>query len=224
MPAAWGWQTWRVSESRGDGGSVGVGARGPGARPKSLWGVMATARGRGQMEPSRGGGSDEKRCSLPHGIRTTPVTSAVVANSRDHPHHRAQGTPVGTVTTTHGLLTRRARKARAGPVPFACVAAQPPKPLTTASRRRPTASAALPLSGAPDARRSGSSRQGCASNGVQVLIPSIARFRRLAYPGHGKVTTHERLGWKSHGCHTVHAVSVGAIWVASKPAGLNIKK
>jgi hypothetical protein len=75
-----------------------------------------------------------------------------------------------------------------------------------------------------EALRSGSSRQGCASNGVQVPIPSIARFRRLAYPGHGEVTTHERLGWKSHGCHTVQAVSVGAIWVASKPAGLNIKE
>jgi hypothetical protein len=84
------------------------------------------------MEPSRGGGSDEKMCSLPNGIRTTPVTSAVVANSRDQPNQRAQGTNVGTVTTTHGLLTRIARKARAGPVPFACVAAQPPKPLTRA--------------------------------------------------------------------------------------------
>src|SRR6266700_3452146 len=71
---------------------------------------------------------------------------------------------------------------------------------------------------------SGSSRQGCASNGVQVPIPSIARFRRLAYPGHGEVTTYERLGWKSHGCHTVYAVSVGAIWVASTPVGLNMKK
>src|SRR6266699_2964558 len=74
------------------------------------------------------------------------------------------------------------------------------------------------------ARRSGSSRQGCASNGVQVPIPSIARFRRLAYPGHGEVTTYERLGWKSHGCNTVYAVSVGAIWVASTPVGLNMKK
>src|SRR2546426_632645 len=74
------------------------------------------------------------------------------------------------------------------------------------------------------AQCSGSSRQGCASNGVQVPIPSIARFRRLAYPGHGEVTTYERLGWKSHGCHTVYAVSVGAIWVASTPVGLNMKK
>src|SRR5262249_8164340 len=50
----------------------------------------------------------------------------------------------------------------------------------------------------PDVR--GSSRQGCASNGVQVPIPSIARFRRLAYPGHGEVTNRERLGRRNHGC------------------------
>ena len=86
------------------------------------------------MEHSRGGGRDEKMCSLPHGIRTAPVTRDVVANSRAHPHQRAHGTNVGTVTTTHGLLTRRAGNVRAGPVPVACVAAQPPKPLTHALR------------------------------------------------------------------------------------------
>ena len=64
-------------------------------------------------------------------------------------------------------------------------------------------SAALRLPAAAEARRSGSSRQGCASDGVQVPIPSIARFRRLAYPGHGEGTNHERRGWKSHGCHAV---------------------
>jgi hypothetical protein len=31
-------------------------------------------------------------------------------------------------------------------------------------------------------------------------LPSIARFGRLAYPGHGEVTNRERLGWKRHGC------------------------
>ena len=72
--------------------------------------------------------------------------------------------------------------------------------------------------------RSGSSRQGCASDEVKVLMPSIARFGRLAYPGHGEVTNHERLGRKSHGCHTVDAVAVGATWVASKPAGLNMSE
>ena len=75
-------------------------------------------------------------CSLPNGIRTGPVTSDVIADSRDQPHQRARGTNVGTVTTTHGRPTRIARNARAGPVPSACVAAQPPKPLTKASRRR----------------------------------------------------------------------------------------
>src|SRR5439155_21079860 len=59
---------------------------------------------------------------------------------------------------------------------------------------------------------------------VQVPIPSIARCRRVAYPGHRKGTTHERLGGKSHGCSTVEAVAGGAIWVASTPAGLHIKK
>jgi len=41
--------------------------------------------------------------------------------------------------------------------------------LTKASSRRLPASAALPLSGAADARRSGSSRQGCVSYEVKVL-------------------------------------------------------
>src|SRR5438105_6169252 len=43
MPAAWGWQTWRASESRGERGSRGVGADGRGSRPESLWGVMAAS-------------------------------------------------------------------------------------------------------------------------------------------------------------------------------------
>src|SRR5262245_2873573 len=95
---------------------------------------------------------------------------------------------------------------------------------TTACGRRPPASAALRLPGAAERQRSGSSRQGCASDEVEVPIPSIARFSRVAYRGHGEVTTHERLGWKSHGCHTVYAVAVGAIWVASTPAGLNMRE
>jgi hypothetical protein len=71
--------------------------------------------------------------------------------------------------------------------------------------------------------RSGSSRQGCTCNGVKVPIPSIARFGRIAYPGRGEVTNHERLGRKSHGCPTAEAVAVGATGVASTPAGLNMK-
>jgi len=84
-------------------------------------------------------------CSLPNGIRTRPVTNDVVADSRDQPNQRAHSTNVGTVTTTHGLPARIARNALAVPVPFACEAAQRPKPLTRACRRRLTA--------APDAWR-----------------------------------------------------------------------
>ena len=42
MPAAGG-ETWRASESIGDGGSRGVGADGRGSRTESLWGVMAAS-------------------------------------------------------------------------------------------------------------------------------------------------------------------------------------
>ena len=90
--------------------------------------------------------------------------------------------------------------------------------------RLPTASAALPLPAAAHRGRSGSSRQGCTSDRVKVPIPSMARFRRLAYPGRGEVTTHERLGRRNHGCHTADTVAGGATWVVSKPVGLNRKK
>jgi hypothetical protein len=90
--------------------------------------------------------------SLPNGIRTGPVTNDVVANSRDQPNQRAHSTNAGTVTTTHGRPARIARNVRAGLVPFICEAAQPPSPLTTACSRLPTASAALRLSAAADAR------------------------------------------------------------------------
>src|SRR6266568_3031414 len=84
----------------------------------------------------RGGVSDGTTCSLPTGIRTGPVTYYVVADSRDQPHKRAQSTNAGTVTTTHGLPTRIARNARAGPVPSTCEAAQLPRPLTIACSRQ----------------------------------------------------------------------------------------
>jgi hypothetical protein len=61
-----------------------------------------------------GGGRDREGCRLPHGLRTGPVTSEVVASSRDQPHKRAHSTKAGTVTTTHGLPRRRAGNARAG--------------------------------------------------------------------------------------------------------------
>ena len=84
------------------------------------------------MQHSRGGGSDGKTGSLPNGIRIGPVTSHVVAYSRDQPHKRAHGTNAGTVTTTHGLSGRIAGNTPAVPVPSTCVAAPPPRPLTTA--------------------------------------------------------------------------------------------
>jgi hypothetical protein len=110
MPAAWGWQTWRASESTGDCGSRGVGIEGGRARPESLWGGMAAAERRQQTQDSRGGGSDGKTCSLPNGLRTGPVTSDVVANSRDQPHKRARGTKAGTVTTPHSLHRENSQK------------------------------------------------------------------------------------------------------------------
>src|SRR6266436_3169083 len=128
MPAAWGLKTW--SGPVRAGGCGGGGVEGRGGRKKSVGGVMATSERRAQMQPSRGGGSDGKTCRLPHGIRTGPVTSPVVASSRDQPHQRAHGTNAGTVTTTHGPPGRIAGNTPAVPVPSKRVAAQPPKPLT----------------------------------------------------------------------------------------------
>src|SRR5262244_4057089 len=111
---------------------------------------MTASRRRTQRKESRGGGSDGTTCSLPNGIRTGPVTSDVVANSRDQPNQRAHSTNAGTVTTTHGRLVRIAQNVRAGLVPSICEAAQPPRPLTMAWSRLPTAYATLPLPAAPD--------------------------------------------------------------------------
>ena len=61
-----------------------------------------------------GGGRDREGCSLPNGIRPGPVTSDVVASSRDQPNQRAHSTNAGTVTTTHGLPRRIAGNAQAG--------------------------------------------------------------------------------------------------------------
>ena len=65
MPAAWGWQIWRASESAGDGGTVGVGVDGPGSRQKSLWGVMAASSHRKQMKDSRGRQEGRKNVQSP---------------------------------------------------------------------------------------------------------------------------------------------------------------
>jgi hypothetical protein len=69
------------------------------------------------------------------------------------------------------------------------------------------------------------SRQGCESWGVQVFPLSIARFGRLAYLDHGEVTNCGMPRSRSHGCPTPgKGVAVGATWVASKRAGLNMTK
>ena len=121
MPAAWGLKTWSGPVSAG--GCGGGGVEGRGDRKKSLWGVLAPSGSQAQRKNSRGGGSDGTTCRLPHGIRTGPVTSEVVASSRDQPHKRAHGTNAGTVTTTHGPPGRIAGNALAVPVPSTCVAA-----------------------------------------------------------------------------------------------------
>jgi hypothetical protein len=68
----------------------------------------------------------------------------------------------------------------------------------------------------------GSSRHGCEFCEVKVLTPSIARFGRLAYPMRMKVTTYVLLGWKSHRCWMA-TITVGAVRVASKTGGLNVR-
>ena len=49
-------------------------------------------------------------------------------------------------------------------------------------------------------REVGSGRHGCESRKVEVLPPSVACFRRLAYPMRALVTMRDLLGCKSHGC------------------------
>jgi hypothetical protein len=55
----------------------------------------------------------------------------------------------------------------------------------------------------------GSGRHGCKSGKVKVLLPSVACFRRLAYPMHALVTMHDLLGCKSHGCPASFAARSG---------------
>jgi len=56
------------------------------------------------------------------------------------------------------------------------------------------------LDGSRMSREAGSGRHGCKSRKVKVRPPSIACIRRLACPMHAKVTMHDLLGCKSHGC------------------------
>jgi hypothetical protein len=71
-------------------------------------------------------------------------------------------------------------------------------------------------------KRGGSSRQGCWSNEVQVFIRQLSGFGRIAYPMHGKVTTHVLLGCKSHCCSVL--ARGGSDQSGSKCAGLNRSK
>src|SRR5207237_5819150 len=114
-----------------------------------------------RTQERRGGRSDGATCRLPNGSRTAPVTREVVADSRDQPPIRAHGTKAGTVTTPHGLPATIAENARAGPVPSVCEVAQPPRPLTLACSRLPTASAPLPLPAAAEAQRSAAQLHFC---------------------------------------------------------------
>ncbi len=70
-----------------------------------------------------------------------------------------------------------------------------------------------------------SGRQGRKSWRVQVPLPSIARFGRLAYPLLGEVTNRDMRGRKSHsGPGEKNAPTVGTTRVASTLGGLNITK
>ena len=74
------------------------------------------------------------------------------------------------------------------------------------------------------ARNGVSSRQGWKSSRVQVPVPSITWFGRLAYPVRVEVTKHDRPGCKSPGCPAAVFAAVGTIWGVSKLGGRNIKE
>jgi hypothetical protein len=80
-----------------------------------------------------GAGGTEDENSLPNGIRTSPVTSAVVVTSRDQPNKRARGTTAYAVTSTRGPGGRIAHLRP--PVPLWCGAAESPKDLTSPCKR-----------------------------------------------------------------------------------------
>ena len=54
---------------------------------------------------------------------------------------------------------------------------------------------------------------------MKVLIPSIARFGRLAYPGRREVTNYERLGRRNHGCPTAVCRSGRSDWGGEQTCG-----
>ena len=66
----------------------------------------------------------------------------------------------------------------------------------------------------------GSSRQGCESCEMKVLISSIARFGRIASSMRAKATMHVLLERQTPQ-RPCESAAVGATWVASKSRGLN---
>jgi hypothetical protein len=130
-----------------DGGGVrippcsdGERAGGSGWGKWSLRGVIQTStmRSAGKRDTHERPRARERRndSSLPTGIRTRPVTSDMVAYSRDQPHRRARSTNDQTVTTTRGSWGASHSVPGAGPVPSTGEAAQPPRHLTWACSRQ----------------------------------------------------------------------------------------
>ena len=60
--------------------------------------------------------------------------------------------------------------------------------------------------------------------GCKSLYRQLPDNGRLVYPLLGEVTNQDMRGSKSHGCLETFFSAVGAIGVASKPAGLNIRE
>src|SRR5712691_3967450 len=110
--AAWGLTTCHEVERTGGSGWGQWSLRG-GIRPSTLGGSgKGPTVKRPQAREQRG------YRSLPNGIRAEPVTSEVVARSRDQPHIRARSTNDQTVTTTRGLPGRLPQRARRWPSSF----------------------------------------------------------------------------------------------------------
>src|ERR1700674_4399 len=91
------------------------------------------------------------------------------------------------------------------------------------SRRRRTLPSDHGSAPASEGRGAGPGAAGKAANLTgESPGPSIARFGRLAYLMHAKVTTHVLLRSKRHGRlkHRKRCSTVGTTWVASKLGGL----
>ncbi len=179
IPAAWGLESGSEEDGRSTKGSGTVGTGGQGSGNASFEGVIRPPEVNTHTAEHHGGRRDEATCSLPNGIRPKPVASDVVATSRDQPHKRAHSTSAGTVTTTHGVLVRIARNGGTGSVPLRCVAAQPPKPLTTAhSPRAPVYRYRFSTPGG-SCLHALSSGDGCRGPPHALRLPSPTPFDRL---------------------------------------------